>query len=133
MAFTRIVTALASGGTFRVFGSGAQSRDVTYVTDAVAATIAAMDRGGRGAAYNVGGGSETSLRDAIAICERLSGRPLTVELEQAAAGDVRRTAADTSAAAADLDWEPLMSLEEGLASQLRWAGLDIAHIAPVAE
>jgi nucleoside-diphosphate-sugar epimerase len=103
------------------------------VTDAVAATIAAMGGGVRGAAYNVGGGSETSLLDVIAICEQLSGRPLKVGFEEAAAGDVRRTAADTSAAAADLHWAPQMSLEEGLASQLRWAGLEVEHSAPVAE
>ncbi len=122
MAFTRIVKTLAAGGTFTVFGTGEQSRDVTYVGDAVAATIAAMQRGESGAAYNVGGGSETSLREAISICERLSGRRLDVVYEPAAAGDVRRTAADTSRARADLGWEPRTSIEEGLRAHLEWGG-----------
>jgi nucleoside-diphosphate-sugar epimerase len=123
MAFTRIVRALAGGATFTVFGTGEQSRDVTYVDDAVTATIAAMERGSSGAVYNVGGGSETSLRDAIAVAERLSGRTLDARYDEVAAGDVRRTSADTTRARRELDWEPRVSIEEGLAAQLAWAGV----------
>ena len=125
MAYTRIVKALADGGTFTVFGSGHQSRDVTYVADAVSATIAAMDRGVRGTAYNVGGGSETSLRDAIEICERLSGTSLNVTYAGDAAGDVRRTAADTSRARRELEWEPRTSIDDGLRAHLEWAGVRV--------
>ena len=142
MAFTRIATALVAGGTFRVFGTGEQSRDVTVVADAVSATIAAMERGVAGVAYNVGGGSETSLREAIAILEVLSGRTLDVVFEPMATGDVRRTAADTSAAYAELDWAPQVSIEDGLRAQLDWVmGVERGdtvdspdpHRAPVAE
>jgi nucleoside-diphosphate-sugar epimerase len=126
MAYTRIVRALADGATFTVFGTGEQSRDVTYVGDAVAATVAAMTRGVGGATYNVGGGSETSLREAIAVCERLSGARLDVVYAGVAAGDVRRTAADTSRARRDLAWEPRTSVEEGLRAQLEWAGVPLA-------
>lgn len=120
MAFTRIVRTLAGGGTFTVFGTGEQSRDVTYVAEAVAATVAGMESGQSGGVYNVGGGSETSLREAISICERLSGRALDVRYEPAATGDVRRTAADTALARRELDWEPQVSLEAGLHAQLSW-------------
>lgn len=130
MAFTRIATALASGGTFRMFGSGEQSRDVTYVADAVAATIAAMERGVPGAAYNIGGGSETSLRDAIAMFEGFSGRTLNVVSEPVATGDVRRTAADTSAASADLDWAPQVAIEDGIRAQLAWVMAGDGTAAP---
>jgi nucleoside-diphosphate-sugar epimerase len=125
MAYTRIVKTLADGGTFTVFGTGHQSRDVTYVADAVSATIAAMERGVGGAAYNVGGGSETSLREAIEICERLSGRSLDVDYTDVAAGDVRRTAADTSRARRDLLWEPRTSIEDGLRAHLEWGGVRV--------
>ena len=120
MAFTRIATALSTGGTFRVFGSGAQSRDVTYVSDAVAATIAAMERGAPGTAYNIGGGSETSLNEAIAMFEGFSERTLDVVYAPAATGDVRRTAADTTVACADLNWEPQVAIEDGIRAQLAW-------------
>jgi nucleoside-diphosphate-sugar epimerase len=118
MAFARITRALMTGEIFHVFGTGRQSRDFTYVTDAVSATIAAMDRAPAGRIYNVGGGSEASLDEVIATCERISGRVLQVRREHAAAGDVRRTAADTTLIRTELDWAPRVTLEEGLAAQL---------------
>ena len=123
MAFSRIVGALAEGGAFHVFGTGEQTRDVTYVGDAVDATLAAMARAPAGATYNVGGGSETTLLDVIRLAERLSGRPLELRHEASAVGDVRRTAADTSAAREDLGWEPRVPLEQGLRAQLAASGL----------
>ena len=121
MAFTRIATALYAGRPFRVFGTGEQSRDFTYVSDAVSATIAAMERGVAGEMYNVGGGTEAALRDVIALCERISGRRLEVVHERAMAGDVRRTAADTSRIRRDVQWSPRTNLEDGLRAHLDWA------------
>jgi UDP-glucuronate 4-epimerase len=118
MAFTRIVRALAEGKPFRLFGTGTQSRDFTYVGDAVTATLAAMGSAPSGRVYNVGGGSEVSLLDVIATCEHLSGRTLDVQHEPVAAGDVRRTAADTSLIREELGWTPGTTLEEGIAAQL---------------
>ena len=83
----------------------------------------AMDRGARGRAYNIGGGNEGSLMGAIRLAEELSRRRLRVSRHAVADGDVRRTAADTSAARHDLAWEPLTGLREGLEAQLRWVGL----------
>ena len=128
MAFTRIVRTLADGGTFTVFGTGEQTRDVTYVADAVAGTVSAMENGRSGRIYNIGGGSETSLRQAISACEQLSGRVLDVRHEPAATGDVRRTAADTRLANRELDWEPRVSLDEGLHAQVMW-GIQVAGTA----
>ena len=121
MAFTRLVRALHDGGTFRLFGDGTQSRDVTYVGDVISATVAALERAPSGAVYNVGGGNETSLREVIDVLEGISGRRLDVVYEPAAKGDVKRTAADTSRLRADVGWKPETSLEEGLAAHWRWA------------
>ena len=118
MAFSRIISALLGGESFRVFGTGEQSRDFTYVGDAVAATVAAMNGRRGNAVYNVGGGSETSLGEVVALCERLAGRRLELRHEPAAAGDVRRTAADTARIRAELGWTPQTALEEGLTAQL---------------
>jgi UDP-glucuronate 4-epimerase len=118
MAFAKIISALLAGRPFPLFGSGEQSRDFTYVDDAVSATVAAMERGSSGMVYNVGGGSETTLNDAIALCEELSGRRLQVVHEAVARGDVRRTGADTSLIRSQLGWRPETSLVDGLAAQV---------------
>jgi UDP-glucuronate 4-epimerase len=118
MAFARIVSALLEGNPFVVYGTGEQSRDFTYVDDAVAATLAAMDGDPTAIVYNVGGGSETSLNGAIELCERLAGKRLKVVKEGAARGDVGRTGADTTLIRSELGWTPQTSLPEGLAAQL---------------
>jgi UDP-glucuronate 4-epimerase len=118
MAFARIISALLDGHPFPVYGTGEQSRDFTYVDDAVAATIAAMEGGPSMIVYNVGGGSETTLNGAIALCEDLSGARLEVVHQPAARGDVRRTGADTTLIRSQLGWEPQTLLAEGLAAQL---------------
>jgi nucleoside-diphosphate-sugar epimerase len=116
MAFTIFSRALLDGVPLQLFG-GEQTRDFTYVADAVSASIAAMDRGRSGAAYNVGGGSEISLLAVFSLASELSGRELDLEFGDMAVGDVRRTAADISLARAELGWAPMVSVEEGLAAQ----------------
>jgi UDP-glucuronate 4-epimerase len=124
MAFTAMLEALARGETFRLFGDGSAARSFTYVGDAVAATIAAMERGRPGEIYNVGGGDEATMNEAIDLAERISGRKLDVERTGTAAGDVRRTRADVSKAAADLAWSPKTPLEAGMRTQWEWAAVE---------
>jgi nucleoside-diphosphate-sugar epimerase len=124
MAFTRIAFALAEGRPFDLYGDGAQTRGFTYVGDVVEATVLAMDRG-RGL-YNVGGGVEASMRDAIALFERISGRQLELREEPPVPGDQRRTRADTTRIRDELGWEPRVSLEDGLSAQWEWASAKVA-------
>ena len=126
MAFTPMLEALAEGGTFRLFGDGSISRSFTYVADAVAGTIAALERGVAGEVYNVGGGEEASMADAIALAEEIAGRELAVERHGEAAGDVRRTRADVSKAERELGWAPTTSLADGLAAQWNWVAARVA-------
>ena len=126
MAFTPMLEALASGAPFRLFGDGSVSRSFTYVADAVAGTIAAMERGRGGELYNVGGGEEASMTDAIALAERVAGRDLRVERHGAAAGDVRRTRADVGKAERELGWRPTTLLADGLRDQWEWVAGRVA-------
>jgi UDP-glucuronate 4-epimerase len=126
MAFARVVDALARGASFELYGDGLQSRSFTYVADAVAATIAAMRDAPAGALYNVGGGAEATMRDTIATLERVSGRTLDVVERPTAAGDVRRTAADTRRIERDLGWRASTTLEDGLRAQWEWASVRVA-------
>ena len=124
MAFTAMLEALARGDAFRLFGDGSAARSFTYVGDAVAATIAAMERGRSGEIYNVGGGDEATMSEAIALAEELSGRRLEVERLGAAAGDVRRTRADGTKAETELAWTPRTPLREGMRAQWEWAAVE---------
>jgi UDP-glucuronate 4-epimerase len=120
MAFARIVDALVGGTPFELYGDGLQSRAFTFVADAVRATVTAMERAEPGAIYNVGGGSEATMRDAIAVLERVAGRQLELVERPRAEGDVLRTAPDTTRAERDLAWRPETPLEDGLKRQWDW-------------
>ncbi len=126
MAITRMLEALEDGSRFPLYGDGSASRSFTYVTDAVAGTVAAMERGVPGSVYNIGGGEEASMAEAIALAEEIAGRGLAVERHGVAAGDVRRTRADVGKARRELGWEALTPLPEGLAAQWRWVAARVA-------
>jgi len=126
MAFARMVDALARRAPFELYGDGLQSRAFTFVADAVEATIAAMERGWAGAVYNVGGGAEATMRDAIATVEEVSGRTLEVLERPAAKGDMRRTAPDTARIERELGWRATTPLEKGLQAQWEWAANRVA-------
>ena len=126
MFFRRVCDLLLSGGTFEIYGTGEQSRSFTEVSDAVSATIASMDGHAAGALYNVGGGDEASMLEAIALLERVSGRTLDVSHVDRARGDVARTKADVSRIAADLGWAPRVPLADGLERMWAWASARVA-------
>jgi nucleoside-diphosphate-sugar epimerase len=121
MAFAKIALALLQERPFDLFGDGRQTRGFTYVSDLVAATVAAMERAPAGALYNVGGGAEASLLDAVAVFERLAGRRLELREHPPVPGDQRRTNADTTRIREALGWQPSASLEDGLRAQWNWA------------
>jgi nucleoside-diphosphate-sugar epimerase len=120
MAFHKFIKAALRGDAISLYGDGEQTRDFTFVTDAVAATVAAGDRGVPGRAYNVGGGSRVSVNQLFAIIERIGGRPLDIRREPAQKGDMRDTFADSSLARADLGFSPKVTLEQGLEAEYRW-------------
>jgi UDP-glucuronate 4-epimerase len=126
MFFRRVCDTLLEGGSFEIYGTGSQSRSFTEVRDAVDATISAMDRAPAGAVYNVGGGDEASMLEAIAMLERISGRPLDVRHVDPAKGDVPRTKADISRIREALGWEPWTGLPDGLARMWSWASGRVA-------
>jgi nucleoside-diphosphate-sugar epimerase len=118
MAFSRFIDAALDGHALTVYGDGLQSRDFTYVDDAVSATVAAGERGAPGRSYNVAGGSQVAVAEAVATLERLVGRPIAVRHQPVNPGEARHTRADTTAAREDLGYAPRIALEAGLAAQL---------------
>ena len=120
MGFNRFFSAVLDGRPVTQFGDGLQTRDFTFVADAVSATAAAAVRGVPGGVYNIGGGSRVSLRDVFALIGRVSGRPVLIDHQEAQKGDMRDTYADTSRARADLGFAPTVDLEQGLRAMLTW-------------
>ena len=119
-AFHKFIKASLADEPIQLFGDGGQTRDFTFVSDAVAATVAAGERGVNGRSYNIGGGSRVSMHDVIKIIERIAGRPLKINREGAQKGDMRDTYADTSLARRDLGFAPTVSLEDGIRAEYEW-------------
>ena len=120
MGFHRFLKAAIEGQPIVPYGDGEQTRDFTFVSDAVSATIAAAERGRPGAVYNIGGGSRVSVNHVLELVGRTVGRAVAVRREPPQKGDMRDTYADTSRARADLGFAPRVSLEEGLDAEYCW-------------
>jgi nucleoside-diphosphate-sugar epimerase len=126
MGYYRFIQAALRGKPVVVYGDGQQVRGNTYVSDCVAATLAAV-QAPLGEIYNVGGGEAASVWDILHRLEKLAGRPVAVQREPARPGDQRYTFADTTRIRHHLGWEPRTSLEEGLARQWEWQQQEIAQ------
>ena len=120
MGFHRFLRAAILEQPITVYGDGEQTRDFTFVEDAVAATIAAATRGVAGRVYNIGGGSRVSVNEVLEMVARVSGKRLQLSVDPVQKGDMRHTYADTSLARADLGYQPTFGLERGLAAEFTW-------------
>jgi UDP-glucuronate 4-epimerase len=127
MAYSLFTEALLDGRPLTVYGDGRQSRSNTFVSDCVAGTVAALERGSAGEVYNIGGGEEIELLDAIGIIADELGVEPRIVFGPPRAGDQRRTAADVSKARRELGYDPVVAPEEGLRRQVAW------HLAERAE
>ena len=109
------------GEPIALYGDGDQTRDFTFVSDAVTANVAAGDRGVPGRVYNIGGGSRVSVNDVLDD-DRARHRPTASRhVDPAQKGDMRHTYADTSRARADLGFAPTVALEAGARGRVSMA------------
>ena len=120
MGFSRFFDAARRDRPITMFGDGRQTRDFTFVADAVSATVSAGTRGTPGGVYNIGGGSRVELLEVFELVRLVTGRPLTIEQLDAQQGDMRDTYADTTRARTDLGFAPTVTLEQGLRAQYEW-------------
>jgi UDP-glucose 4-epimerase len=115
------VTAALAGRPPTIYGDGLQSRDFTYVENAVAANLLACDApAAAGGAYNVACGTRATLLDVIRLLAGIVGRPIAPTHEAPRAGDVKHSLASIEAARRDLGFEPGIGLEEGLRRTVAW-------------
>ncbi len=125
MAFRIFADRAAEGRPFVVYGDGRQTRDFTYVLDAVRANLLALDAPGEAAVLNVGGGARIALGDALErlsglLASQLAGREAVIEHRPVALGDVRDTYADCRLAKQAIGYRPTVSFDEGLKRFVEW-------------
>jgi UDP-glucose 4-epimerase len=117
------IDALLNGRDPEVHGDGLQSRDFTFVSDVVAANLAAAHTVGPscvGRVYNVAGGRCWTVLDVLGVLGGLLGVDPHPRFVAPRAGDVRHSRADPTAAAADLGFRALVGLDEGLTATVAW-------------
>ena len=121
MAFHKFFKWILQDQPISIYGDGQQTRDFTFISDAVAANLlAAIVPLAVGEVFNMGGGSRVVLAEVINIMERIVGRPIKKNFVEKARGDARHTSADVSKAKTILGYQPQVSLTEGLRQEWEW-------------
>ena len=109
------VTRIAGGVPITIEGDGGQSRDFTYVSNVVDATIEAAhapDASGR--IFNVAASAPATVMEVADTIGRILGRDVAKEFAPSRTGDIRDSWADVTAARQAFGWEPKVGLDEGL-------------------
>jgi len=121
MGFRRFIRAALEDRPIPVYGDGEQTRDFTYVADAVEANLLALTAPVAGRVFNIGGGSRVSLNEILRTLEEVLGQAIRRAPQVEQPGDVRHTWADTARAREHLGFAPRVSLRVGLEQQVAWA------------
>ena len=104
-----------------VFGDGEQSRDFTFVENAVAANLLACEApNASGKVFNIGTGARITLNQTLALLANLTGNKPETKYEPPRDGDIRDSQADIKQARDILNYEPFVSFEEGLRRTVEW-------------
>ncbi|MCA1642814.1 MAG: SDR family oxidoreductase [Acidobacteria bacterium] len=119
---SRFIAALAGGTTPVIYGDGEQTRDFTYVANAVEANLLAAESARAvGHVINVANGRQTSLNELLSILKGITGRTgVGTDYREPRAGDVRHSLADITRARDLLGYEPRVGMEEGLQKTIDW-------------
>ena len=113
--------AMARGEQPKIIGDGLQSRDFTYVANAVQAVVKAAEAPDvSGNVYNVGTGSSVNLLELVAELNKVLGTDLTAAFGPARAGDVKFSKADVRRTRLDLGYDPAVTFAEGLRRTVGW-------------
>lgn len=126
---SRFATAFLQDEQPVVFGDGEQTRDFTYVENAVQANLLACEApAASGGVFNIGTGDRISLNQTLEYLRRISGKKLEAKYEPAREGDIRDSQADISKAREVLGYEPTVHFEEGLERTFEWYRLQQVKI-----
>ncbi|MBL1202550.1 MAG: NAD-dependent epimerase/dehydratase family protein [Nostoc sp. GBBB01] len=121
MAFHKFFKSILQDEGIPIYGDGQQTREFTYVSDIIAANLAAaIAPQAVGEIFNIGGGSRVVLAEVLDTIEQIVGKPIKRNYIEKAMGDARHTAADISKAQKLLGYQPQVSLTEGLTQEWQW-------------
>jgi len=122
-AIPQFISALLKNKAPEINGDGTQTRDFTFVSNAVQANIKAMfaqNINTDGDVFNVAVGERISLNDLVALLQKFAGTQLKPIHRDARLGDVKDSLADISKAKKILDYQPDVKIEDGLKHTLAW-------------
>jgi nucleoside-diphosphate-sugar epimerase len=119
MGFHRFIRMLLEQRPIPVYGDGSQTRDFTYCSDIVSGLVAAAGAPA-GEVFNLGGGSRVSLLQALDVLGEVAGRVPVLDIREKQAGDVPDTWASLDRARELLEYQPRISLAQGLAAEVEW-------------
>jgi UDP-glucose 4-epimerase len=120
MAIHKFVKAISNNEEITVFGDGTQTRDFTYVADAVEANILAAENDMVGEVFSIGGGSRISVNALIEQMDDIIGKKAKIKYIEKQKGDVRDTLADVNKAKEELNWKPKINIHYGLRKYIGW-------------
>jgi UDP-glucuronate 4-epimerase len=112
--------ALLEGKAFELFGNGSQSRDFTYIDDIARGTLLALKEVGYEIVNLGGGNNPTSLNTVIETLEQLTGKKALINNQAFHKADLKATWANIEKAKKLFNWEPKISLEQGLEQTVKW-------------
>jgi nucleoside-diphosphate-sugar epimerase len=119
----KFITRMLSGQTPTIFGDGSQSRDFTYIDNAVLANMLAAKAPAEQAAgkvFNVATGQRVDLNETFRLLQGMTGFQGKVEYGPERAGDIKHSLADISRAGKHLGYAPTVNFEEGLRRTVDW-------------
>jgi UDP-glucose 4-epimerase len=119
---SKFLIAVYAGRPIAIHGDGGQTRDFTFVDDAVGATLlAAIHPRAEGEVFNVGTGIETSVNDLADAIGRVTGRPVVrQQIDRRDVDNIRRRVVNIEKIRRMLRWSPQVTLEQGLEQTMRW-------------
>ncbi len=118
----KFMTAAYERRALSIHGDGGQTRDFTFIEDAVEATLlTATHPRAEGEVFNVGTGVETSVNDLVEVISRVTGRPLQTEhIDRRDVDNIRRRVVNIEKIRRMLRWAPQVTLERGIERTIEW-------------
>ena len=110
-----------------VYGDGSQSYDFVYVSDVAHANICALKSSATDHFYNIGMGTQTTIKELCEIILKIVGRDYKIQFEPAGQTFVTNRVGSTAKAKKDLGFEARITLEDGLRSLIEWRRRDLGQ------